>query len=230
MSVRASRFVSNPSQVHEVQRVVSGSFHATVPDWIQSLGWRIRTKIGRLAASTEPTDCRDGTDESAPAHRERMFSQREMTLRVPCVSCWKRLLMQPAIALGSALPTRNVQMYYGSISTGRACPLEKPSTQRGHSPRAASTAHPLDLERPWRDRLGWLCQDAPISGAVGSKNTTSTTTITFVAFTVDLECRRTQRGQHTLPTFRSNCMADGTPVCDRVNVEVEAERRWNDDR
>ena len=39
-----------------------------------------RTRSGRPAASTEPTDCRDGTDESAPAHRKRMLGQREMAL------------------------------------------------------------------------------------------------------------------------------------------------------
>ncbi len=41
-------------------------------------------------------------------------------------------------------------------------------------------AHPIGLERPWRDQLDWLCQDTPISGAVGSNNITSTTTVTFV--------------------------------------------------
>ncbi len=39
-----------------------------------------RTRSGQVAASTEPTDCRDGTDESTPVPLERMLSPREMAL------------------------------------------------------------------------------------------------------------------------------------------------------
>ena len=43
-------------------------------------------------------------------------------------------------------------------------------------------AHPRGLERAWRDRVDWLCQDVLIDGFVRSKNVTPTTTVTFVTF------------------------------------------------
>ena len=39
-----------------------------------------RTRSGQRAAATEPTDCRDGADESTPVPPERMLGQREMIL------------------------------------------------------------------------------------------------------------------------------------------------------
>lgn len=41
-------------------------------------------------------------------------------------------------------------------------------------------AHPRGLGRAWRDRVGWLFQEAQIDGLIGSKEVTSTTTVTFV--------------------------------------------------
>ena len=46
-------------------------------------------------------------------------------------------------------------------------------------------AHPCGLGTAWRDRLEWLRQDAPISGVVGSRGVTSTTTVTFVSLGLD---------------------------------------------
>ena len=40
-------------------------------------------------------------------------------------------------------------------------------------------AHPRGLGRAWRDRVGWLLQDAQIEGFVESKAVTSNTTVTF---------------------------------------------------
>ena len=42
-------------------------------------------------------------------------------------------------------------------------------------------AHPCCQGRAWRNRLVWVCQDVPVVGAVGSKDVTPTTTVTFVA-------------------------------------------------
>ena len=57
-----------------------GHFTLRLQTGFNSPDGETRTRAGQLTASTEPTHCRDGTDESAPAHPERMLSQRDMAL------------------------------------------------------------------------------------------------------------------------------------------------------
>lgn len=45
-----------------------------------------------------------------------------------------------------------------------------------------AVAHPSGLERPWRDRMDWLCQDLAAEHVVGSAPVTGCTTVTFVVF------------------------------------------------
>ena len=53
-----------------LRHIQQGHFTLRFQAGIDSPDDEIRTRSGRLAASAEPTDRRDGTDESAPAHPE----------------------------------------------------------------------------------------------------------------------------------------------------------------
>ena len=83
-----------------------------------------RTRSGQLAAPTEPTGRRDGTDESAPAHPERMPGQSEVapgTRRFPPDSVLARLSLGECVppgAQGRRTPrTRNTASMQIAVST-----------------------------------------------------------------------------------------------------------------
>ena len=65
-----------------------------------------------------------------------------------------------------------------------------------------AVAHPCGLDRPWRDRVDWLCQDMRIDRVVGSTNVTPTTAVTFAVFGTTawrhgpLGTTRTRRNPH----------------------------------